>query len=172
MATHLIESSYLDDLLILFLHMFIVFLITLLVMGLIKALFGLCIKEIGLWGLDTILGTEKRNKVECNNKDCEYREKGISIAAQFCLNVIFFLIYPLALINVCIKKVCFSAYTMEDDECSCEEKWIEYECEGSKSCRLRNRKSSMETSGKSTSNKSRSTPSPSLRYSSSEDKGT
>ncbi|XP_063905010.1 uncharacterized protein LOC135124076 [Zophobas morio] len=128
-ATHLVESSYLDELLAMFFHMFIFLILTLLIMGLIKALLGLCSKEIGLWGLDTILGTEKPDVI-CDNKDCEYRnDVGISVAGQFCLNVMFFFLYPLALFNLCIRKFCFSAYTLEDDECSCEERWINYEGE-------------------------------------------
>ncbi|XP_044265095.1 uncharacterized protein LOC123011627 isoform X2 [Tribolium madens] len=125
--THFVETSYLDEMLAMMFNMFIFLLLTLLAMGLVKALLGLCSQEISLWGLDTILGTESTR------------------SGQFCLNVMFFLLYPLALFNLCIKHYCFSAYTIEDDdECSCEERWINYECDD-EVCRARSTKSSINT---------------------------
>jgi hypothetical protein len=161
-AAHLVESSYLDEMLAMFFSMFVFLVLTLLVMGLVKALLGLCSREISLWGLDTILGTE-RPDVICDNKECEFRDEGISLAAQFCLNVMFFFLYPLALFNLCIRKYCFSAYTLEDD-CSCEERWINYECECEDEV-------SPARSSKSLVSENRSSV-VSLKYTTSEDKST
>ncbi|RZC41501.1 uncharacterized protein BDFB_003719 [Asbolus verrucosus] len=159
--TQLVESSYLDEMLAMFFSMFIFLILTLLAMGLVKALLGLCCLEIGLWGLDTILGTENKSKIICDNKECEYRDDdGISLAAQFCLNIIFFFLYPLALINIAIKKFCFSAYTLED-EASYEQRYVDYEeCECEEN----------EDSKKTTTTNDRS--SFSMKYTSSDEKST
>lgn len=154
--THFIETSYLDEMLAMMFNMFIFLVLTLLAMGLIKALLGLCSQEISLWGLDTILGTES-SQTSCGDKKCEYKNNsGISLAGQFCLNVMFFFLYPLALFNICIRHYCFSAYTIED-ECSCEERWINYECDDEvcqkstkSSVKISDKKSSAATSKETT----------------------
>ncbi|EFA06462.1 hypothetical protein TcasGA2_TC009345 [Tribolium castaneum] len=151
--THFVETSYLDEMLAMMFNMFFFLVLTLLAMGLVKALLGLCSQEISLWGLDTILGTESSVK-KCGDKKCEYKNNsGISLAGQFCLNVMFFFLYPLALFNLCIRHYCFSAYTIEDDECSCEERWVNYECDD-EVCRAKSTKSSINTDQKSNGEKS------------------
>lgn len=111
--THLVQASNFDEILATFFSLFTFFLLTLLAMGLIKALLGLGFTPIGLWGLDTILGIDVSKVVICDNKDCENRDDDVSQAAQFCLNLVFFLLYPLVLCNRALKSLFYPKITNE-----------------------------------------------------------
>lgn len=137
---HVVHYTFMDDVISLILYVLIFLCFTLLVMGLIKAIIGCFVVAVGLWGLDVIMDLPKKlttyyesdikhRKViyDENNwpvhPDTKERVKNISLPAEFSINIVFFFIYPFALLWVLTKRLCFTSYTRnysEYDICSCK----------------------------------------------------
>lgn len=114
--------------LIFFIFLFIV--MTFLLLGLTKALLGLCCLPIGSWGLNVLLDLPKpMNKYYDRNlagRPVEYDDEGwpihpdtrrrvrnIPLVAEFCTNVMFFFSYPTIIFLLVFKRLCCPFYAYE-----------------------------------------------------------
>lgn len=109
-------------------------LMTLLILGLSKAVIGCCCcTMIGLWGLDLLLGLPRRMRSyyepELHHREVVYDESGwpihpdtkkrvrnISRITEFCMNLVFFYIYPLTIFFILLKRICCPYYVYEQDD--------------------------------------------------------
>ncbi|CAH1117256.1 unnamed protein product [Phaedon cochleariae] len=120
-SLHVVQYTLLDDLVSMMLYILLFLCLTLMLMGLLKALLGVISVPIGLWGMDVILDLPKRMhkyyETEIDHRqvlydgsgwpihpDTKKRVRNIPLQAEFCINVIFFMVYPLALIWSMIRK--------------------------------------------------------------------
>lgn len=140
-----IQYTIYDDMLSIMTYFLLFLFIVFFLFGLLKAVFGLIFIPIGLYGLDVILDLPKPIK-HYYEHDLEYRtviydENGwpihpdtrkpvhnTKLITEFFLNLLFFFIYPLALIFFIVRKVCFSTYRNSNDSSNyckyCEEHFI------------------------------------------------
>ncbi|KAJ8931182.1 hypothetical protein NQ314_015957 [Rhamnusium bicolor] len=131
-ALHVVHYTFLDDMISLMLYILLFLCLTLIIMGLTKALVGCCVVSVGLWGLDLILDLPKKMNSYYESSirhrqviydengwpihpDSKERVRNISLPAEFCINVVFFYIYPFAVLWTIIKKLCFSSYSQPKD---------------------------------------------------------
>ncbi|XP_050508829.1 hapless 2 [Diabrotica virgifera virgifera] len=137
-SLQLMEYSFSDYLVFLTMYVIITLCLTLLVMGTIKALLGLCFIPIGIWGLDIILDLPRKiNKYHENDIShmrviydefdwpihpvTGVRVRNIPIQAEFCINIMFFIVYPFCVFCI-IAKSNFSnksTDTIKIDSCYC-----------------------------------------------------
>lgn len=113
---------------------FVLFLLlTLLILGLTKAIMGRCCSTIiGIWGLDLLLGLPRKMRryyeTELCCKEVVYDEDGwpihphtkkrvrnVSKITEFCTNVVFFYVYPLTILFILLKRICCPFYVYEQD---------------------------------------------------------
>lgn len=138
-ALQVVEYTFWDDMIAMFLYIFVTVCLTLLVMGLLKGLIGLCVVPIGLWGLDVVLDLPKKiNKyyeIDITHKSVIYDSNGwpihpdtrdkvrnIPVPAEFCINLVFFVIYPFCIIWYLLKKMCSdNVDRSEIDVCYCKQ---------------------------------------------------
>lgn len=137
-TTTSVEYTFLDDMLSLMYYIWVFMLLTLLIMGLTKALIGCCCCPlIGIWGLDVLLDLPKKMKsyyeLDIKSREVEYSEDGwpihpdtkkkvrnISKSTEFCINMMFFFTYPLAIFFLVLRRLCCPYYTYEQDaDCDC-----------------------------------------------------
>lgn len=140
--TRIVQHTFLDDMISLMLHIFLYLIITLLVMGCLKGLLGCFSVPVGLWGLDIFLDLPKKIRryyeSEIDNRKVVYDRQGwpihpdtgrrvrnIFLPAEFCVNVIFFVIYPFALIWLTFRRTCFPTRPTESStdsfsSCNCK----------------------------------------------------
>ncbi|KAL1489373.1 hypothetical protein ABEB36_014282 [Hypothenemus hampei] len=122
-STQVVHFSSFDDTVSVFLHIILYFCLTLWYMGLMKALIGCCILPIGLWGLEKILDIPKKlNRYfepELKDEPVVYDQHGWPIhpvsgkrvynippPTQFIINMVFFFIFPFAILwNLCKKTL-------------------------------------------------------------------
>lgn len=130
-ATQYSEYTTADDAISMLLYLFLFLCVTLLIMGLTKAIIGwCCCVEIGLWGFDVLLYLpskyDKQHYQKLRRASLLYTASGwpvpqcheeriISVhpAAEFCLNVTFFFTYPLMLLIAVGRDFCCPTYTNE-----------------------------------------------------------
>lgn len=134
-TTTVVRYTYLDDILSFMTYISIFVMLTLLLLGLAKALIGCCCcPPVGLWGLDVLLDLPRKicQYYECELKcrNVEYDDEGwpvhpdtgervrnISKATEFCMNIIFFFSYPSVIFCLLMKRSCCSYYTYEHERC-------------------------------------------------------
>ncbi|XP_050296866.1 hapless 2 [Anthonomus grandis grandis] len=139
--TQVVNYSAFDDTISVILHIVLYFCLTLFYMGMLKAMIGCCLLPIGLWGLDKILDLPKKlNKYyerDLKEQEVVYDADGwpvhpetgkkvnvIAPPTQFTVNVVFFFLFPLAILwNLC-KKLLAPKYSSSDmfanlEECKC-----------------------------------------------------
>ncbi|XP_065168416.1 uncharacterized protein [Atheta coriaria] len=129
-VTYMVHFTMLDDLLSVAFYFILFLLGLLLLLGLFKALLGLCIMSIGMWGLPVVLDIPKPMKRyyerSLRKEAVIYDEKGwpinpfshkparnISIATAFCSNLVFFYTYPLACTVIIFRRLCCPYYTRQ-----------------------------------------------------------
>ncbi|KAG5864091.1 hypothetical protein JTB14_015685 [Gonioctena quinquepunctata] len=138
---HIVQYTFLDDMISMMLYVLLFLCFTLLLMGVTKGMIGCCMVPVGLWGLDLVLDLPKRmNKyleADISHRTVVYDEKGwplhpdtkqrvrnIPLAAEFCSNVIFFIICPFVVIWTMMKRLCTSSYATNTESeyiCYCKE---------------------------------------------------
>lgn len=128
--SHIVQHTFIDDMISLMLHIFMFLIITLLVMGFLKGIIGCFSVPVGLWGLDMVLDLPRRlrryyepeifhRKVVYNkagwpiHPDSKRRVRNIFLPAEFCVNTMFFIIYPFALMWMSLRRICFSSHHNE-----------------------------------------------------------
>ncbi|XP_056636603.1 hapless 2 [Diorhabda sublineata] len=134
----IIEYSFVDHLLSMMLYIVLTLSLTFLLMGLVKALAGLCVVSVGVWGLDVILDLPRRidryyerdishRRVRYNvhgwpvHPDTGVRVRNIPLHAEFCINVLFFIVYPFCVLHIFAKNGKFDSVRPEDiDSCYCK----------------------------------------------------
>lgn len=134
-ATSIMENKVVSDILEMLTFILIFMLLTLLFLGLTKALIGVCCcPPMGMWGLCIILDLPKRmnryyepelRKYEVVYDPDEWpihptnkkRVRNISRTLEFCTNVLFFYTYPIIILTLLIKRLCCPYYTFETVEC-------------------------------------------------------
>lgn len=138
--TYIIHNSYFDDMITMLFYVLIFVLLTLFLLGLSKAVIGLCCcAPVGVWGLNILLDLPK--KLPCYYEpglrdwqviyddqgwpvrpDTHMRARNISKSTEFCTNVVFFFTFPVVVLLAVCKKVCCAADTRaEDNACLCNE---------------------------------------------------
>ncbi|XP_018562833.1 hapless 2 [Anoplophora glabripennis] len=137
---HVVHYTFWDDVLSIILYILIFLFLTLLIMGLAKAIAGCFMVAVGLWGLDQILDLPKRMnqyyESDLKHRKIVYDENGwpihpdtrervrnISLPAEFSLNTVFFFIYPLYLLWMAFQRLCVSPQPKnysEYDLCTCK----------------------------------------------------
>lgn len=119
--------------LIFFVILFVIFL--LFVLGLTKALLGLCCVRIGMWGLNILLDLPKpMNRYydkDIMDRPVRYdasgwpihpdtgeRTRNIPASTEFCINVMFFFTYPTVIFILLLKRIChpFHKYPRRQEE--------------------------------------------------------
>lgn len=145
-VTHVTLSSDVRTL-ILFIMLFVVFL--LFVLGLTKALLGLCCTTIGIWGLDILLNLPKPMgryyDKDLMNRPVQYDADGwpihpdtgekmrnIPATTEFCINVLFFFTYPTIMFIILLTRIChpFHKYPRRPHSNDEMRSWIkEHSCE-------------------------------------------
>lgn len=148
MAADYVQFTLLEELMTLLYHLFLTMTLILILMGVLKGLIGFFYKPIGEWGLCSMLGLPKpmKNYHEKSLKgrevvydkcgwpvhpDTRKRVRNASLLVEFCINTIFFLIYPLVMINVIVKRMCFVDSSDESDKqpcCLCGQKHETGQC--------------------------------------------
>ncbi|KAK9737387.1 Male gamete fusion factor [Popillia japonica] len=108
--------------LLMFIGIFVVFL--LFILGLTKALIGLCYNKIGMWGLDILLDLPRNiNRYydrDLQDRPVQYNSEGwpihpdtgekirnIPAITEFCINITFFFTYPTIMFILLLKRLCF-----------------------------------------------------------------
>ncbi|XP_048518047.1 uncharacterized protein LOC109537197 isoform X2 [Dendroctonus ponderosae] len=141
-TTQVVNYSFFDDSLSVMLHIVLYFCLTLWYMGVIKAAVGCCVLPIGLWGLDRILELPKKlnqyYEPELKQEKVIYDEEGWAIhpetgkkvnnvapPTQFAINMVFFFIFPFAILWNLGKKLLAPKYAphkrfSELDICKCK----------------------------------------------------
>lgn len=124
---HVVQYSFVNDLIsMMFLGLLIVCL-TLLIMGLIKGIIGYFSISVGEWGFEILLGIPR--EFDHFHEKTIYQEPGertrmLAYPAELCINLVFFIVYPFALMWTMIKNMCVSSNTKPQDEifdkCSCK----------------------------------------------------
>nr|XP_023030219.1 hapless 2 [Leptinotarsa decemlineata] len=138
---HVIQYTFLDDMISMMLYILLFLCFTLLLMGFTKASVGCCSVPVGLWGMDMVMDLPKRinryQEADISHRSVVYdgrgwpvhpdtgeRVRNIPLAAEFCTNVVFFVIYPFAVIGAIARKLCSSSYEMmpvsDYDVCYCK----------------------------------------------------
>lgn len=141
--SHIIRHTFLDDMISLMLHVFLFLIITLLVMGFCKAFIGCFSVPIGRWGLNMYLDLPKKLKKyyesDIADRDVVYDDDGwpihpdtgekvrnVFVAAEFCINVVFFLLYPFAFVWMSLKRIFCQPVSSENSKetfssCKCRD---------------------------------------------------
>ncbi|XP_044745636.1 hapless 2-like [Coccinella septempunctata] len=148
MAADYVQFTLLEELTNILYHLFLTMTLLLILMGVMKGVIGFFYKPIGEWGLCSMLGLPKpmKNYHEKSLKgreviydkggwpihpDTKKRVRNASMVVEFSINAIFFLIYPLVMINVIVKRMCFVDATDESDKqpcCLCGQRHQTGEC--------------------------------------------
>lgn len=133
-ATAVVGNRVVSDVLEMLTFILIFMLMTLLFLGLTKALIGVCCcPPMGMWGLCIILDLPKRMnryyEKEIRKYEVEYdadewpvhpvnkkRVRNISRTLEFCANVLFFYTYPIIIVMLLCKRLCCPYYTFERAE--------------------------------------------------------
>lgn len=133
-ATMLQKYTLVDEVISWSFYFILFFLLTLLILGLAKASVGCCgCIPVGAWGLDLFLGLpRKMNKyyeAELKNRDVIYDESGwpvhpdtkrrvrnISKITEFCMNLVFFFMYPVTIFLILLKRICCPYYVYENED--------------------------------------------------------
>ncbi|KAL3287603.1 hypothetical protein HHI36_002073 [Cryptolaemus montrouzieri] len=147
-AADYVRFTLIEELMTLLYHLFLTMTFILVLMGIIKGIIGIFYKPIGEWGLCSMLGLPKPMKSYhekslrgrevvydiCGwpiHPDTKKRVRNASMIVEFCINAIFFLIYPLVMINVIVRRMCFVEASDESDKqpcCLCGQKHETGEC--------------------------------------------
>lgn len=132
-SLHVVRYTFLDDMISTMLYIILFLCLLLLIMGLVKGLLGIFVNiNIGLWGMDIILDLPKpisryyesslrQRKVVYNiygwpiHPDTKERVRNTSVSTEFCLNVVFFIIFPFSVCCIVIKKIFSSPYGTKHD---------------------------------------------------------
>ncbi|CAG9860558.1 unnamed protein product [Phyllotreta striolata] len=138
-ALRVVEYTFWDDMIAMFLYAFVTVCLTLLVMGLVKGVAGICVVPIGLWGLEVVLDLPKKidryYERDINRLAVVYdangwpvhpetgdRVRNIPAHAEFCVNLIFFIVYPFCIVWHLVKKTCTGKVERKDiDVCYCKQ---------------------------------------------------
>ncbi|KAK9872518.1 hypothetical protein WA026_017985 [Henosepilachna vigintioctopunctata] len=147
-AADYVQFTLFEELMTLLYHLFLTMTLILILLGVMKAAIGVYFRPIGEWGLCSMLGLPKpikgyyeeslRDRVviydSCGwpiHPDTKKRVRNASMIAEICINCIFFLIYPLVMINVIVKRLCFvdsSDESIKQMCCLCGQKHESGEC--------------------------------------------
>lgn len=135
-SKYIMSTSFVEEYLILMFNLCLTMTVLLLLMGVLKAVLGLCYPPIGRFGLEWYLGLPKSidRYYESNLKltpvqydklgwpihpDTKIRCRTTSISVEFTINVVFFLLYPLVLLHAVVVKVFTPGYVNEKFDCRC-----------------------------------------------------
>ncbi|CAH2011571.1 unnamed protein product [Acanthoscelides obtectus] len=130
---HVVQYTFIDDMIAMMFLVLLFVCIILLSMGLVKALVGLAVISVSEWGFDIIYGLPKRiqkyNEKHIRERSVVYNDnlwpvhpdtgvqvRSLALSAEFCSNLVFFVIYPVAVIWTIIKRFFFSTQ-FPDVEC-------------------------------------------------------
>lgn len=134
LTTNMVQVSYFEQAFFGLCFFSILLTITLLLMGLTKAVIGLCcFVPVGIWGLEMLIGIRPLKEYyedELADRDIVYDEDGwpvhpdthqrtvriIGSKLEFSLNLIFFFTYPIMLMVVLCGKMCCPYYSYTGDE--------------------------------------------------------
>nr|CAH7726013.1 unnamed protein product [Callosobruchus chinensis] len=139
MPVHVVEYTFLDDMIAMMFLILLLVCLILLFMGVVKALVGLVLVSVSEWGFDIIYGLPKRihkyHEKDLQDRTVVYndglwpvhpdtglRVRSLVISAEFCTNLVFFIIYPVAVIWTIMKRLFSSKHDKLPDaayrECS------------------------------------------------------
>lgn len=104
--TTLIHNTHLDELISLVFYVILFIILTLLLLGLLKAILGLCCcPSVGTWGLSVLLDLPSDDVSEDGSKK---KIRSTSRTAEFCINVVFFFTFPVVLLILLCRRLCCS----------------------------------------------------------------
>lgn len=130
-VTTVVQYTFLDDALSLLAYIIVFILMTLYILGVTKAIIGCCCcAPVAMWGLDVLLALPQKMdgyvERDLNNREVQYDTEGwpihpdtkkkvrsVSKATEFCMNLIFFFTYPVAVFCLLVKRICCPYYTYE-----------------------------------------------------------
>lgn len=133
-ATTLQKYTLADEIISGAFYFMLFLLMTLLILGVAKAVVGcLFCTVIGIWGLDLLLGLPRKMRCyyepELQCREVEYdhfgwpihpctkkRVRNISKITEFCMNLVFFYMYPVTILLMLIKRICCPYYIYEQDD--------------------------------------------------------
>ncbi|XP_018331671.1 hapless 2 isoform X2 [Agrilus planipennis] len=129
--SYVVEYTVLDDVLSMIFYLSAFLMLTMLILGISKALIGsFCSTEIGIWGFDALM---EPKQICCyyertlKGRTVVYDEDGwpvhpetgrkvrnVPAPSEFCINVLFFFLYPSAIIFLLLKRLCWPYYTFDN----------------------------------------------------------
>lgn len=116
---------------------FLLFIICVLLLGLLKALIGKCYPTVGMWGIGVLIDLPRpihhyqERDLRCHKVVYDIAGwpihpitrkrtvKAVSNQTEFCLNIIFFLTFPLILLVRFVSMCLFQTYDTDDDKAVC-----------------------------------------------------